>query len=197
MPAYKSRIGPAFSANRGSLGKSQCSCCQGLIADSCNIRHTVLRLIFLLSVVWARRTRSASDCRLRGSSVSAIISHAIAWINARSRGGKNGLAPAAGVVFDGEVAGSPATSPSLNLPSGQPHLLGRLVVFHVRLLVKQQRKPKARHDLDRHRSAPDCVQSHLHKIVGESTRSGAWSWHSGVLSVPGFFGSSSPFTKSP
>ena len=36
----------------------------------------------LLSVVWARRMRSASDCRLRGSSVSAIISHAIAWINA-------------------------------------------------------------------------------------------------------------------
>ena len=52
MPAYKSRIGPAFSANRGSFGKSQCSYCQGLIADSCNIRHTVLRLIFLRSIVW-------------------------------------------------------------------------------------------------------------------------------------------------
>jgi hypothetical protein len=94
-----------------------------------------MRLIFLLSVVWTRRTRSASDSRLRGYSVSAIISHAIAWINARSRGEKNGFAPAFGVVFDGEAAGSAATSPSLNLPRGQTHLLGRLVVFHVRLLV--------------------------------------------------------------
>jgi len=83
--------------------------------------------------------------------------------------------------------GSPATSPSLYLPSGQTHLLGRLVVFHVGLLVKQQCQPKALHDLDRHGSAADCVQGHLHEIVRESTRSGAWSWHSGVLSVPGFF----------
>src|SRR6266404_9254975 len=147
MPAYRSRTGPAFSANCWSFGKSQCSCCHGLIADSCNIRHTVLRLIFLLSVVWARRTRSATDCRLRGSFVSAIISHAIAWINARSSGGKNGLAPASDLVFDGEITGSPATSPSLHLPSGQTHLLGRLVVFHVGLLVKNQRQPKTVHDL--------------------------------------------------
>jgi hypothetical protein len=82
-------------------------------------------------------------------------------------------------------------------PNGRTHLLGRLVVFHVGLLVKQQRKPKALHNLDRHGSALDCVQSHLHEIVGERTRSGAWSRHSGVLSVPGLFGSSSPFTKSP
>ena len=82
MPAYRSRIGPAFSANRGSCGKIQCSYCQGLIAASCNIRHTVLRLIFLPNVAWARRTRSASDCRLSGSFVSAITSQAIAWINA-------------------------------------------------------------------------------------------------------------------
>src|SRR5580704_8277863 len=195
MPAYKSRIGPAFLANCGSFGKSQCSCCQGLIADSCNIRHAVLRLIFLLSVDWARRTRSASDCRLRGSSVSAIISHAIAWINAWSSGGKNGLSPASWLVFNGEITGSPAASPSLNLPSGQTHLLGRLVVFHVRLLVKQQRKPESLHDLDSHGSAPDSVQSHLHEIGGESTRSGAWSWHSGVLSVPGFFGEFISFYK--
>jgi len=41
------RSAPAFSANRGSRGKIQCSDCQGLIAAWCNIRHTVLRLIFL------------------------------------------------------------------------------------------------------------------------------------------------------
>jgi hypothetical protein len=35
----------------------------------------------------------------------------------------------------------------------------------------------------------------LHEIGGESTRSGAWSWHSGVLSVPGFFGEFISFYK--
>jgi hypothetical protein len=101
------------------------------------------------------------------------------------------------MVFDGEITGSPATSPSLHLSGRQTHLLGRLVVFHVGLLMQQQCQPKALHDLDRYRSAADCVQGHLPEIFGESTRSGAWSWHSGVLSVPGFFGSLSPSTKSP
>jgi hypothetical protein len=99
------------------------------------------------------------------------------------------------LVFDGEITGSPATSPPLYLPSGQAHLLGRLVVFHIGLLVKQQYQPKALHDLERHGSAADCVQGHLHEIVGESTRNGAWSWHSGVLSVPGFFGEFISFYK--
>ena len=44
--------------------------------------RAVLRLIFLPNVVCDRRTRSPSDCRLSGSSVSAISSHAIAWIKA-------------------------------------------------------------------------------------------------------------------
>ena len=101
--------------------------------------------------------------------------------------GKNGLAPASWLVFNGEITGSPATSPAPHLASGQTHLLGRLVVCHVGLLVKQQCQPKALHDLDRHGSAADCVLGHLHETVGESTRGGSWSWHSGVLSVPGFF----------
>lgn len=58
-------------------------------------------------------------------------------------------------------------------------------MFQIGLLVKQQDQPKALHDLDRHGSTADGVQGHLHEIVGESTRNGAWSWHSGVLSVPG------------
>jgi hypothetical protein len=99
------------------------------------------------------------------------------------------------LVFDGEITGSPATSPSLHLPSGQTHLLGRLVVFHVWLLVKKQRQPKTLHDLDRHGSAADCLKCHLHEIVGKSTRNRAWSWHSGVLSVPGFFGEFISFYK--
>jgi hypothetical protein len=53
-----------------------------LIAASCNIRQTVLRLIFLPNVARARRTKSASDWRLSGSFVSATTSQAIAWINA-------------------------------------------------------------------------------------------------------------------
>jgi hypothetical protein len=35
----------------------------------------------------------------------------------------------------------------------------------------------------------------LHEIVGESTRNGAWSWHSGVLSVPGSYGEFISFYK--
>ena len=46
-------------------------------------------------------------------------------------------------------------------------------------MVKQLRERNAG-------TAADCVQGRLHEIVGESTRSRAWSWHSGVLSVPGF-----------
>jgi hypothetical protein len=99
------------------------------------------------------------------------------------------------LVLDGEVAGSPATSPPLYLPSGQTYLLGHLVVFHLGLLVKQQYQPKALNDLDRHGTAADCVQGHLQEIVGKSTRNRAWSWHSGVLSVPGFFGEFISFYK--
>ena len=51
--------------------------------------------------------------------------------------------------------------------SGQTHLRGRLVVLYVGLLVKLQRKPKALHGLDCHGSGADCVQSHLHEIIGE------------------------------
>ena len=101
--------------------------------------------------------------------------------------GEKRAAPASGLVFDGEVTRSPATSPSLHLPSGQAHLLGCLVVFHLRLLVKPPKQPKALHDLDRHSSSADRVQGHLHEIVGKSTRSGAWSWRSGVLFRAGIF----------
>jgi hypothetical protein len=84
-----------------------------------------------------------------------MISHAIAWISAWSRGGKNGLAPASWLVLDGEITGRPATSPPLNLPSGQAHRFGRLVVFQIGLVVNQQHQPKALRDLDRHGSAAD------------------------------------------
>src|SRR5580658_1318062 len=147
MPAYKSRIGPAFSANRGSFGKSQCSYCHGLIAASCNIRHTVLRLIFRPNVFRLRRTRSPSDWRLRGSLVSAIVSHAMAWINAWSSGGKSGLATASRVVCDRKIARGPAPSPTLHLPKRKPHRLGSVLIPQAGPIMEKQREAKALHDL--------------------------------------------------
>ena len=81
--------------------------------------------------------------------------------------------------------------------AGQTHLLGRLVVFHIGLLMKQQYQPKALHDLDRHGSAADCVQGHLHEIVGESTRNELGPRIAASFPCLDFFGSSSPSTKSP
>ena len=97
------------------------------------------------------------------------------------------------MIFDGEITGGPATSPTLYLPSGQTDRLGRLVVSQGGLLMKQQHQPKALDDLDRHGSAGHGVEGLLHEIVREGTKSGPWSWHSGILSLPGFFGESTSF----
>jgi len=91
------------------------------------------------------------------------------------------------MIFDGEIAGGPATSPTLHLPSGQTDRIGRLVVSQGGLLMKKQHKPKALDGLDRYSSAGHVVESLLHEIVGEGTESGPRSWHGGILSLPGFF----------
>ncbi|HKM84341.1 MAG TPA: hypothetical protein VJY15_25705 [Candidatus Acidoferrum sp.] len=57
------------------------------------------------------------------------------------------------MIFDGEIAGGPATSPTLYLSSGQSDRLGRFIVSQGGLLMKQQHKPKALDGLDRHSSA--------------------------------------------
>jgi len=63
--------------------------------------------------------------------------------------------------------------------------------------MKKEHKPKALDGLDRYRSAGHGVEGLLHKIVREGTESGPWSWHGGILSLPGFSGGLPPCTKSP
>ena len=92
------------------------------------------------------------------------------------------------MIFDGEIAGGPATSPTLYLSSGQSDRLGRFAVSHGGLLIKKQHKPKALDGLDRHSSAGHGVEGLLQEIVREGTESGHRSWHGGILSLPGFFG---------
>ena len=63
--------------------------------------------------------------------------------------------------------------------------------------MKKQHQPKALDGLDRHSSAGHGVQGLLQEILREGTESRPRSWHSGILSLPGFFGSPPPSTKSP
>ena len=61
------------------------------------------------------------------------------------------------MIFDGEIAGGPTTSPTLYLSSGQTDFLGGLVVSQGWLLMKEQHKTKALDGLDRYSSAaPRC-----------------------------------------
>ncbi|HKM81869.1 MAG TPA: hypothetical protein VJY15_13010 [Candidatus Acidoferrum sp.] len=101
------------------------------------------------------------------------------------------------MIFDGEIAGGPAISPTLYLSSGQTDRLGRFIVSQGGLLMKQQHQPKALDGLDCHSSAGHGVQGLLQEILREGTESRPRSWHSGILSLPGFFGSPPPSTKSP
>jgi len=100
------------------------------------------------------------------------------------------------MIFDGEIAGGPATSPTLYLSSGQSDRLGRFIVSQGGLLMKKQHKPKALDGLDRHSSAGHGVQGLLQEILREGTESRPRSWHGGILSLPGFLGSPPPSTKS-
>jgi hypothetical protein len=101
------------------------------------------------------------------------------------------------MVFDREIASGPATSPTLHLPHAKAYRSGSVFVPHARLLMKEQREPKALNDLNRSGSSTNGVECVLHEIVGEVTTSGTWTWHSGFLSLPGFFsGDSPPYTKS-
>ena len=54
VPAYRSRIGPAFSAKRGSRGKIQYWYCHGLMASRSRMRHTVVRPMNLPKACRAR-----------------------------------------------------------------------------------------------------------------------------------------------
>ena len=99
------------------------------------------------------------------------------------------------MIFDREIAGGPATSPSLDLSSGQADHFGRLVGSQGRLLMKEQHKPKALDGLDSDSSASHGVAGHLQEIVRKGTESGPWSWHSGIRSLPGIRGGPPPSKK--
>ena len=91
------------------------------------------------------------------------------------------------MVFDREITSGPTTSPTLHLPKGKAHRIGSVFVPHARLLMKEEREPKPLNDLNRRGSTTNGVECVLHEIVGEVTTSGNWAWHSGFLSLPGFF----------
>jgi hypothetical protein len=99
------------------------------------------------------------------------------------------------MILDGEIAGGPATSPTLHLSSRQTDRFGRLFIFQGGLFMKQQHKPKALGGLDRYCSAGHVVKSLLHEIVREGTHCGIGAWHSGILSLPGFLGVHLPVPK--
>jgi hypothetical protein len=63
--------------------------------------------------------------------------------------------------------------------------------------MKEQYQAKALHDLNGEGSSANAIERLLHEIVGEGTKSGTRPWHGGILSLPGFFWRSSPYTKGP
>src|SRR5688572_21169256 len=86
----------------------------------------------------AKRARSANDWRLRGVWVWAIRSQARAATTARSKGGKGGLTPSAGLVLEDEVPLSPALPPEAHRVGVQLQTLARLDIGEQGLLVEQQ-----------------------------------------------------------
>src|ERR1700744_6805244 len=88
--------------------------------SSSRMRPTVRRLIASPNRTEARRARSPRDWRLMGLWVCATRSQARAVTEARSRGGKGGLAPPAGLVFEGEAALGPAFAPEADGVGGKP-----------------------------------------------------------------------------
>src|SRR5438093_4135643 len=138
LPAYRSRIGPAFSAKWGSRGKIQYLYRHGLMASASKIRHTVLRLIGLPRACCTRAVTSASDCRLRGRLVSATNSQATALTRAWSSGGKNGLAASSRRICHGKIPRGPSLAPTSDLTPRQAHALACCLMSHVGSLVQQQ-----------------------------------------------------------
>jgi hypothetical protein len=85
----------------------------------------------------------------------------MALTNARSKGGKLGLSTATREVSNGEIAGTPASPPALNLAGRQSH--GRTGHFIAQggLVMKQKGQPKPLHSLHGRRSLPNNSASLL------------------------------------
>ena len=108
------------------------------MASASRIRPTVRRLIGRRKATAARTARSVSDCRLKGSLVWATVSQARALTIALSRGGKRGLAPASGLVFQGQVALAPTPAPVAHRVRMQLDMASRLDVGERGVLVEQK-----------------------------------------------------------
>src|SRR4051812_16142704 len=107
------------------------------------MRPTVRRLIASPNRAEARRARSPRDWRLRGVSVRATSSQARAVTWARPRGGKGGLAPPAGSVFEDELPLRPALAPEADGVGVKADLSPGRDVGEVGLLVQEQDQPGA------------------------------------------------------
>jgi len=99
------------------------------------------------------------------------------------------------MIFDGEIASGPATSPTLHLPKRKSYRIGSVFVPNGGLLMKKQREAKALNDLNRSGSSTNGVECLLHEIARKVTTSGLGTRPSGFLSLPGFPGGAPLFTK--
>ena len=147
------------------------------MASSCEIRQTVLRLIGCDNTWLARRVRSASDCRLNGSSVSATASQAAATTQARSIGKKIGLSAASFQIDHGQIAQGPPMSPASNLSFRLSHLSTNFVVADIGMFVNRKRQAISMHFLNESRASPNRTAGLLQKILGEGITCPLWSRH--------------------
>src|SRR5437867_18556 len=112
-PWYKSKMGPARSANRGSRGNSQLRWRQGRIASASNQRHSVVPLTVATSPrASTSRRSSGNDHRASGRPAAAGSSHAIRFTSTTTLGGKAGFPPASWLLIQaGEALEKEALAP--------------------------------------------------------------------------------------
>src|ERR687888_909677 len=111
--SYKSKIGPARSANRGSRGNSQLRWRQGRIASASNQRHRVVPLTVATSPrASTSRRSSGNDHRANGRPAAPGSSHAIRFTSTTTLGGKAGFPPASWLLVKaGEALEKEALAP--------------------------------------------------------------------------------------
>jgi hypothetical protein len=94
------------------------------------------------------------------------------------------------MIFDGEIASRPTTSPTLDLPGRHANHHRRFVACDQGLRMKEQRQAISLHILNGHGAAVNRVDRGLQEIVGKVTTGWLWSWHrgfpAGVISFKDF-----------
>ena len=112
------------------------------------------------------------------------------------RGEKAAFSAAARMIFDGEIAGDPTTSPTLYLSSGQTDRRCRLVVSQGRSFMKKQHKPEALDGLDRYSSAAHLVSmASCRKSSGKVQRAGLGPGMAASFPCRAFWGIHLPLPK--